>query len=150
MWVYLAAGLMALALGFTGGWKTATWRADAEAAELQRQTAADAARRFEHATAAARTYEVAREAQRVRTITITREVEREVRADTDCAVRPVPDGLRIALERAAEGATDQPGTDGAMPPASGASAPDMGGRGPGLRPGPVRAGGLPREASGPG
>lgn len=74
MWIYAAAGLAALAIGFTSGWRVATWRADAQAAELQRQTAADAARRFEHATAAARTYEATREAQRVRTITVTREV----------------------------------------------------------------------------
>jgi len=62
LWVYVAAGIALLGLGFSGGWKTATWRADAHAAEVQRQAAADAARRFEHATAAAERFEVAREA----------------------------------------------------------------------------------------
>lgn len=101
MWVYLAAALAALAIGFSGGWRVATWRADSNAAELQRQATAEIARRVEQATAAATAYEARREAQRVRTITVTREVAREVQADADCAVKALPPPLRDALIRAA-------------------------------------------------
>jgi hypothetical protein len=126
MWVYAAAAIAALSIGFAGGWRVATWRADAEAAELQRQTAADAARRFEHATAAARTYEATREAQRVRTVTVTREVAREVQADVDCAARDLPLSLRSALERAAGSHADQPGPARPLLTAPAASAANLG------------------------
>lgn len=128
VWIYLSAGLAALAIGFSGGWKVATWRADANAVEVQRQTVAEAARRFEHATASAAAYEVQREAQRVRTITVTREVQREVLADADCSARALPDGLRDALTAAAADA-DQPRAAGAVPAAPAASAGDVGGSG---------------------
>jgi hypothetical protein len=150
VWIYVAAALAALAMGFSSGWKVATWRADSAAAELQRQTAADAARRFEHATSAARQYEVAREAERVRTVTITREVQREVLADADCSVRPLPDGLRGALERAAGARADQPGAAGPVPAASAASAADLGGYGAGLRRDPGGVGRLPLAPPSPG
>lgn len=150
MWIYVAAALAALAMGFGSGWKVAAWRADSQAAELQRQVAADAARRFEHATSAARQYEAAREAQRVRTVTITREVQREVLADADCSVRDLPLGLRSALERAAGAHAGQPGAAGALPAAPAASAPDLGRSGAGLRRDPVGAGGLPLAPPSPG
>jgi hypothetical protein len=133
LWTHAAAAALALALGFGAGWRVQGWRATATAAEHEQQAAQDAARRFEHATAAAATYEVAREAQRVRTVTITREVQREVQADPDCSVRPMPDGLRSALEHASAAGADQPVAVGPVPAAPAASAGDLGGSGPGLR-----------------
>ena len=136
MWIYVAAALTALAVGFSGGWKVATWRADSRAAQLQQQQAADQARRIEHATSAAQSFEVSREAQRVRTITVTREVQREVMADLDCSQRDLPPGLRDALTRAGSDA-DLAVTTGPVPSASSARTQDVGRFGDGLRRGVV-------------
>lgn len=132
LWTHAAAAVLALAAGFVGGWRVNAWKAGAELAESQRQAAAEAARRFEHAKASASGYEVAREAQRVRTITVTREVQREVLSDPDCSARALPDGLRRALADAAAGA-GQPVSAGPLPAASAAPVGDVGGSGAGLR-----------------
>lgn len=149
LWTHAAAAVLALAVGFGAGWRVQGWRAGAERAEAEQQAARDAAKRFEHASAAAAGYEAQREVQRVRTVTVTREVAREVQSDPDCSSRPVPDGLRLALERAAAaGAADPALADLAVPPARAAAAADVGGSGPGLRRDPGGPAGLRRPASG--
>lgn len=132
MWVYIAAAAFAIAVGFTGGWKVASWRADSKAAEVREQTARETAKQIERATSAATSFEQTRAAQRIKTITVTREVQREVAADADCSAKPLPDGLRNALVRAASPASE-PGAASPLPAARTASAANVGGLGAGLR-----------------
>ena len=117
IYTYAIAGLIALVVGFTSGWKVATWRAESNASELVAAQAHDALVRQEHASGAATQYEVAKAAQRTRTIYVTRDVERAVQGDPDCSGKPLPSSLRDALSRAAAN-TDQPQPDVPMRAAS--------------------------------
>lgn len=96
------------------------------------EAAAAVAEANTRAQGAAASYETTRAAQRVRTITITREVEREVKADPDCSARALPAGLRDALTAAAADA-GEPVADGAVPAAAAASTGLVGRLGAGLR-----------------
>jgi hypothetical protein len=132
MWVYVAAFIAAVTIGFASGWNVRAWKADHDRVAQMEQEAQDARRRVEHSQGAAITFEKVREAQRVRTVYITREVERAVQADTECSDRPLPPGLRDALTRAASDAnTSVP--DSAVPSAPAASVADLGRLGDGLR-----------------
>lgn len=132
----LAILISALAIFAAGG--AASYKAtslyyehEIDTAKSKAQKAVDDAN--QKAINAADDYEVWASLQRPRTITITREVEREVKADSDCSARALPDGLRDTLTAAAAADTDQPRADGAVPPAPGASAGDVGRFGPRLR-----------------
>lgn len=129
LYTHAIAAALALAIGLTTGWKTATWRAEANAAQVHATQAREEAMRFERATSAARSYEVVREAARVRTVTAAREVAREVAGDAadaaGCAGVALPGGLRDALERAAAGAGES-GAARAVPAPRAASAADLG------------------------
>lgn len=97
------------------------------------EAAAAVAEANTRAQGAAASYETTRAAQRVRTITITREVEREVKADPDCSARALPAGLRDALTAAAAADAGEPVADRAVPAAAAASAGFVGRFGAGLR-----------------
>ena len=141
MWVYVAAALIAAAVGFTSGWKVRDWKAGADTAARLVAENKDALRRSEHAQDAAVNYEKTKVVQRTNTVYLTREVERELKADVDCAVRDIPDGLRDALYSAATG-IDQPIPDLPLPAASAASAARVGGSGNRLRLDAIGVGGL--------
>lgn len=128
LYVYILAGLLAVSAGFGSGWKVRAWKAGNDVAAMQEQAAKDAAKRFEHATAAAAGYEVTRAKERERTVYVTREVEREVRIAGECARTELPSSLRDALVAAAAD-PDQPVAARAMPAAPAASAGDVGRRG---------------------
>jgi ferritin-like protein len=100
-----------------------------EAAELKsaHQDAIDKANT--NADAAAELYESERAKQRVKVITVEREVKRVLKDDA-CANSVLPDGMRDAISRAALAHTGQP--DSAVPPVPAASGLDVGGSG--LRP----------------
>lgn len=85
--------------------------------------------------------------QRPKTITLTREVDREIQADLDCSARNLPDGLRDSLTRAGA-AADQPVAVGAVPAAPAASAHDFWGRTARLLGGPGRTEGVRGEQAG--
>jgi hypothetical protein len=82
-----------------------------------------------NADAAAELYESERAKQRVKVITVEREVKRVLKDDA-CANSVLPDGMRDAISRAALAHTGQP--DSAVPPVPAASGLDVGGSG--LRP----------------
>jgi hypothetical protein len=102
---------------------------DNKAAKLvaQHQDAIDKANT--NADAAAELYEEAKAKQRVKVITVEREVKRVLKDDA-CANSVLPDGMRDAISRAALSHTGQP--DSAVPPVPAASGLDVGGSG--LRP----------------
>lgn len=119
---------VAAAAGGSGGWKLASMRYEHLADLAQRKAAADVAAANQRATNAADDYEVWASLQRPRTVTVTREVEREIKSDADCSTRPLPAGLRDALTRASADA-DQPVADRSLPAASAPGVGDLGGLG---------------------
>lgn len=132
--MYAAAALVALSIGFGSGWKVRAWKAGNDEAESTMAAAKELAARNDKAMGAAVAFESVREKQRVRTITITREVEREVKADPGgCAAVELPAGLRDALTRAVSGDDSLAVPAGPVPAASAASTADVGGFGNGLR-----------------
>lgn len=82
-----------------------------------------------NADAAAELYEAERTKQRIKVVTVTREIERAVKADS-CAAMPLDPGLRDALTRAANPDSGKP--DGAVSPVPAAGLFDLGGRSPRL------------------
>ena len=82
-----------------------------------------------NADAAAELYEEAKAKQRIRTVTVTREVERAVKADS-CAAMPLDPVLRDALTRAANPDTGKP--DSAVPTVPAEGLRDLGRRSEGL------------------
>lgn len=78
IWTHAAAGVLALAVGFAGGWKTRTWKAGSDEAVRMQQEAQDAARKVERADSASSMFETGRDAQRERIRVITKEVDRVV------------------------------------------------------------------------
>lgn len=96
------------------------------------EAAAAVAEANTRAQGAAASYEATRAAQRTRTVTITREVEREVKSDPDCSTRPLPGGLRDALTAATADA-GEPVADSAVPATAAASAGHVGRSGAGVR-----------------
>ncbi len=131
-WLYPVMFALGLALGGTGGWRLTTMHYEHVIDVAAREAAAAVAAANIKAQGAAAGYETVRAAQRVRTITITREVEREVKADPDCSARALPDGLRDALTAASADA-GEPISDSAVPAAVAASAGDVGRPGAGVR-----------------
>lgn len=143
IWLYAAAAMLAVSIGFGSGWKVRAWKAGNDEAESTMAAAKELAARNDRAMGAAVAFEAVREKQRVRTITITREVEREVKADPGgCSASLLPAGLRDALTRAVAGDDSSPLPAGPVPATPAASAGDLGGRGLVLHPGPDGASGL--------
>jgi len=140
-----AAGFV---LGLGSAWKLTSMHYEHRIDVAAREAAELVAAANQKAQNAAADYEVWASLQRPKTITLTREVQREVLADVDCSARPLPDGLRDALTNAAADA-DQPGAADAVPAAPAAGADDLRGRGARLFGGPGGAEGLPSPASGP-
>ena len=82
MWVYAATALVALAVGFGGGWKTQGWRWDAAEKHRIEQEAKERQKQRDRAHTASTTFEDKRSTNetRYRTVTVTLEkvVERPV------------------------------------------------------------------------
>jgi hypothetical protein len=138
---------VAMALGGAGGYKATRAHYEHVIEAAAALAAAEVAAANDRAASAAADYETWAARQRPRTVTVTREIEREVKADVDCSARPLPAGLRDALTQAAADA-DQPVADGAVPAASGAGIGNLWGRGARLFGGAGRAEGLPGAAPG--
>lgn len=94
MYTYFATALVAVAVGFGGGWQAQGWRW--EAAEGRAATNAQAKARLQRqgADAASQGYEVVREKVRTEYVPIKEEVERVViqYRDRECFS---PDGVRL-------------------------------------------------------
>lgn len=106
LYTYAAAAIVALALGFTSGWKVHAWKADADKVAQLRADNATALRRAERVDQAAQSLETAKEDIRARTRAITNEALR-------LAARPVyrdrcldADGLQLVAAAAAGAAAD--------------------------------------------
>ena len=123
--------LAALLTGLGGGYKLTAMHYQHREAVAASEHAVAVEKANDNAEAAAELYEEAKAKQRVRTVTVTREVEREVKVDTVCASVKLPDGLHDALTRA--GQPDQPEPDGAVPAVPAPSIGDLGGLGAKLR-----------------
>lgn len=119
IYTHAAAAVIALALGFTGGWKARDWKAGADDAAKLRADAATALRRAEKVDGAAERYEQAREGIRVRARAITQEVDRvadrPIYRDRECLDH---DGLRLVAAAIGASAPD-PGQPAPSVPASG-------------------------------
>ena len=145
---YLLALLIGAALGGAGLWKATSLHYEHKidlAAREARQLVDDADQRAVNAES---DWTVWAALQRPKTITLTREVDREIQADTDCSAHNLPDELRDALTRVGA-AADQPVVAGAVPAAPAAPAHNFWGRTARLLGGPGRAEGVRGEQDGP-
>jgi hypothetical protein len=120
---------VAALVGASGGYKLTRMHYEHVADVAARAAAAEVAAANDRTFAAANSYEQFKAAQRPRVVTVTREIEREIKSDTDCADHPLPVGLRDALAAAASADANQPRVDGPVPAASAAGLGDLGGLG---------------------
>lgn len=116
---------VAAALGGYGGYKATRLHYEHVIDQAEKKSAAAVAAADQRAENAASDWEVWASIQRPKAVTITREVEREVKADPDCSQRALPDRLRDALT-AAGSAANQPVADRAVPAPFAAGAFDLG------------------------
>ena len=138
---------VATALGGYGGYKATRLHYEHVIDVAEKKAAADLATANQKAENAASDWEVWASLQRPKTVTVTREIEREVKADVDCSARPLPAGLRDALTRA--GHADNPVVaDAPVPAASAAGLGDLWGRGARLFGSAGGAGGVQGAPSG--
>lgn len=105
---------VAAVLGGYGGYKTTRMHYEHIIDVADKKAAKDIEAANQKALNAASDYEVWASLQRPKTITVTREVEREVKADADCSSKSLPPSLRDSLVKAGSTA-NQPVTDGAVP-----------------------------------
>lgn len=117
--------IFAAVLGGAGSYKVTTlyWQHRISVEADKANVAINEANR--KAEDAAGQYETWKAAQRPKTITIQREVVREVKADTDCSLRAIPDGLRSALVKSSTD-SNQPDPSRGVPAASAASPYELG------------------------
>lgn len=116
-YTHAAAALIALAVGFGGGWTVQAWRYDSKELAAQQNAQAKARLQRQGAEAQSVVYEVVREKLRTDYIPILQEVEREADAsrDRECLAA---DGVRLVND--AIGIANHPGEPRSpMPAASG-------------------------------
>lgn len=110
LYTYVATGLIALAVGFGGGWKTQGWRWDASEKQRIEQEAKERQRQLERAHTASTTFEDKRTTNETRYRTVTVTLEKVVERPVYLNACLDPDGLRILngqITRAAD--PGQPG-----------------------------------------
>lgn len=109
LYTYVATGLIALAVGFGGGWKTQGWRWDAADKQRLEQETADLRRITEHARQASGTYEDKRTANEIRYRTTTVVLEKVIDRPVYLNACFDDDGLRALNQQIARAAdTGQP------------------------------------------
>lgn len=110
MWVYAATALVALAVGFGGGWKTQGWRWDAAEKQRIEQEAKERQKQLDRAHTASTTFENKRSTNETRYRTVTVTLEKVVEHPVYLQSCLDDDGLRILNGQIAR-ATDpgQPG-----------------------------------------
>lgn len=119
IYAYLAAGAVAVAVGFGSGWQVRAWKCDAAQAEALEVAARDAARRAEKVDVVAVAFEEKRAAAVVKQRVIRVEVDRVVERPVYRNVCLDADGLRLVAESLGTGpVAGQPSP--AMPAASSA------------------------------
>ncbi len=94
LYTYAATAIVAVAIGFTGGWKTQGWRWDAADKQRIEQETIDLRRITEHARQASGTYEDKRTANEIRYRTTTVVLEKVIDRPVYLAACLEPDGLR--------------------------------------------------------
>ncbi len=98
LWHYAAAGLVAIAAGFSAGWQVRGWKASHDDVQHIEQAAQDAKRRVENADRASGRYEGQRASADERERIVIQEVERVVQKPVYRADCLDDDGLRILSE----------------------------------------------------
>lgn len=109
-YTYAATALVAVAIGFTGGWKTQGWRWDASEKQRLEQEAKERQKQLERAHTASTTFEDKRTTNetRYRTVTVTLEKVVERPVYLNACLDPV--GLRILNDQITRAADpSQPG-----------------------------------------
>lgn len=114
---HLAAGLVAAAIGFAGGWQAQGWRRDSADLARQQKQQADSRALVRQIDKASEGYEADRSSAKTEFTTITKEVERVIEKPVYRNVCIDDDGLR-QLERAAR-STGYSGEPPSGMPASG-------------------------------
>lgn len=110
LYTYVATGLIALALGFGGGWKTQGWRWNAAEKQRIEQEAKERQRQLERSHAASTTFEDKRSTNEARYRTVTVTLEKVVDRPVYLNACLDPDGLRILNDQIARAADPgQPG-----------------------------------------
>lgn len=110
IWTHAAAALVAIVLGFAGGWHTRAWKAGADDAQRLQSEQSDRAQMAARVDRAAAGNATRTAAIRAEVRTITREVERVVSQpvyiDRPCLD---PDGLRLVARAAGAASAADPG-----------------------------------------
>lgn len=101
LYTYAATTLVALAVGFCGGWKTQGWRWDAADKQRIEQEAKDLHRANERAQASSSTFESKRSANETKYRTVTVTVKEFIDRPVYGAACLDADGLRILNEQIA-------------------------------------------------
>lgn len=98
LWHYAAAGLAALAVGFTSGWQVRSWKADADEQDRAEMQAKAAHAQRERADRAAEQYETGRATAEARERVVVKEVRRVVEKPVYRDVCLDADGLRVLAD----------------------------------------------------
>lgn len=101
MWHYAAAGIVALATGFAGGWQVRAWKAGADDAQRIDLEASDARLRARAMDRGAEGYEGRRAAAQARAVATAPEERRVTENPAYAAVCLDDDGLRLLADDAA-------------------------------------------------
>lgn len=99
LYTYAATALVAVAIGFTGGWKTQGWRWDASEKQRLEQEAKDLHRANERAQASSSTFESKRSANETKYRTVTITLEKIIDRPVYLSACLDPDGLRVLNEQ---------------------------------------------------
>ena len=105
LYTYVATGLIALAVGFGGGWKTQGWRWDAADKQRIEQEAKERQKQLERAHEASATFEDKRTTNETRYRTVTVTLEKVVERPVYLQQCVDPDGLQqlnAQISRAAD------------------------------------------------
>lgn len=94
LYTYAATALVAVAIGFTGGWKTQGWRWDAADKQRIEQEAKERQKQLDRAQVASTTFEDKRTTNETRYRTVTVTLEKIVDRPVYLAACLDPDGLR--------------------------------------------------------
>lgn len=99
LYTYAATALVAVAIGFTGGWKTQGWRWDAAEKQRLEQEAKDLHRANERAQASSSTFESKRSANETKYRTVTITLEKIIDRPVYISACFDADGLRLLNEQ---------------------------------------------------
>lgn len=95
MYVYVAAFLAAVALGFGGGWQTRGWKAGADDNDRAKVAAANAKKSAMQVDRGAEAFEALKRSARTRDVIVEKEVIREIQDPANAVACLNPVSMRI-------------------------------------------------------